>query len=177
MTPWAPEDNRISILLSCALDYSSWKGEPGLDEAIEDILQETGIDSNLFNELREWWFFSENPYLEVIEASLLGFANERGDGEDVAETLSEQMSNDVFCSDLLIMIGTRFFHSHQNEPGVPGFDGKLYLAYFSEVNDVEEDDIADFLLAYFETDAVDKVSKEFFESPKARRILRKIQAG
>ncbi len=39
MIPWAPEDNRISILLSCALDFNSWKGEAGQDEAIEEILE------------------------------------------------------------------------------------------------------------------------------------------
>jgi len=42
------------------------------------------------------------------------------------------------------------------------------------VNDVDEDDIADLLQAYFETDAVDKVSREFFESAQGVDILRKI---
>jgi hypothetical protein len=174
MNAWRPKDSRVTALLQCAIDYDSWSGdEDGEEDHIKEILNSLRIERHVLDEIREWWFYQENPYLNVIRTSVQDFLKAQGKSKKIIDATVLQFDSDIFCNDFLIMIDVRFFGEAEDEPGCIGFTGEIEFSNFID-DGVDEEVVFPLLASYFQSDAIDIVSKGFFESEVGKQALNRI---
>jgi hypothetical protein len=97
----------------------------------------------------------------------------QGKSKKIIDATVLQFDSDIFCNDFLIMIDVRFSGQTEDEPGCLGFMGEIKFSNFID-DGVDEEVVFPLLAAYLQSDAIDIVSKHFFESEDGKQVLHKI---
>jgi hypothetical protein len=157
-------DPRIEVILSCAIDYSSWYDEVDEQGAITSITEKFSISVEAFEKIRAWWFQEENKLLKNLEKAIVEFSETEGCDSDEIETIEAQFDSDVFGADLIMFLGQIFFRE-------PPEDDEVRFSEVIEVNDVDPEDLNPLFAKFLKSSIPLDVTARFFGSPAGSRVL------
>lgn len=161
-------DERLRALLACAIDYSSFEGDAEEEqELVDGVASDYGLETNTVEEMRSWWFFSENELASAVSAAILEFAKSYRDDSDFLETVEAQFESDVFWADFAILLSKYLFEG-------PVTDSDISFAEAIEVNDTEPEEANPMYADFFGTDIPSQVCQRFASSESGETVLGKL---
>ena len=161
-------DGRLRALLACAIDYSSFEGDAEEEqELVDGVASDYGLETNTVEEMRSWWFLSENELDSALSAAILEFAKSYRDDSDFLETVEAQFESDVFWADFAILLSQYLFEG-------PVTESDISFAEAIEVNDTEPEEANPMYADFFGTDIPSQVCQSFASSESGETVLGKL---